>query len=151
MDNTLIVWTRYLRMFFAPLMFTLLVNFAYGEERNIIYSGKLKSDSYFTTLKGSWKIVREGKKTILKLEDNFKSSDGPDLKIFFSKLPFKDVDGDNAANKDVSVKVGVLKSFAGKNSFVIPDEISLDSYKSIIIHCEKYSKLWGGAVLKKKK
>jgi len=143
-------WSSYLRLVFVPLIFALLVNAAYGKETKVLYAGEWKSDSFFTTLKGSWEIVREGETTYLKLGDNFKASDGPDLKIFLSKLPLNDIRGDNAAKRVTSVRVAELKAFRGKSTYVIPDDIPIGDYKSVVIHCEAYSKLWGGSLLRRK-
>lgn|GEM_PF-2242712 len=38
----------------------------------------------------------------------------------------------------------LLKSNKGAQVYVLPEETDLKSYKSLIIHCEEYTKLLGG-------
>jgi len=71
----------------------------------------------------------------------------PDLKIFLSKLNYKDVDKDNAADPSTSVLVALLEKYRGKMEFMIPAEVDPRDYKSIVVHCVKYAVLWGGADL----
>ena len=44
--------------------------------------------------------------------------------------------------------LGALSSNHGAQEFKIPAGTNLDGYVSILIHCEKYSKLWGAAKLR---
>ena len=138
-----------LLLVFAPTIFFFAVNAAHGGEREVLYKGQWESDGFFTTLKGSWEIVREGNQKVLVLGDDFKTSKGPDLKIFLSKLPLDKINGNNAAGKGTSVRVAELKDFSGKSAYVIPPGVVLHEYKSVVIHCEAYSKLWGGSSLEK--
>lgn len=48
---------------------------------------------------------------------------------------------------DGGLVLGLLESNEGKQEFEIPENVNLDRYKSIAIHCEKYTKLWGAAPL----
>jgi len=142
-------WLDYLQFFSVVLIAVFLASAADGRETKVLHAGKWKSDSFFTTLKGSWQIVREGETIYLQLGNNFNTTEGPDLKIFLSKLPLNDIRGDNAAKKETSFRVGELKAFRGKSTYVIPDDIAIDDYKSVVIHCEAYSKLWGGSPIDK--
>ena len=114
-----------------------------------LYSGEWDADSYFTTFEGSWKVVKEGDKTYVVMGDDFKTKKAPDLKIFFSKKDLGDIDGDNAANKGSSIFVAKLNSYKGSAKYLVPSNINISDYKTIIVHCEEYSKFWGGAPLKK--
>jgi len=43
--------------------------------------------------------------------------------------------------------VAALKSNKGDQFYSLPPDLDLTAYKSIIIHCKKYTKLWGAASL----
>ena len=114
-----------------------------------LYSGEWEADSYFTTFKGSWTIEKEGDKTYVVMGENFSAKKAPDLKIYFSKLDFDDVDEDNANSKDTSVFVSKLNSYKGAKKYEVPAGIDISAYKTILVHCVKYTKYWGGSPLKK--
>ncbi|MCC1483082.1 DM13 domain-containing protein [Winogradskyella immobilis] len=131
------------------LLFALLITGIASLNAQTTHSGKWEADSYFVSFKGSWKIVKEDAKTYVVMGDDFSAKKGPDLKIFLSKLNLKDIDGDNASAKGQSVFIAELKSFKGTNKYLIPSNINVSDYKTILVHCEKYAKFWGGAPLNK--
>lgn len=96
-------------------------------------------------IKGSWEIVESGGQTILRLSDKFKTKNAPDLKVFLSPHSASEANSDNALQD--AVLLGVLKSNKGAQEYVIPAEIDTAEYSTILIHCEAYSVLWGGASL----
>lgn len=91
-------------------------------------------------IKGTWKI--EGGQ--IELID-FSTKKAPDLKIFLSTMPLDKITNKNAL--EGAKLVIKLKSHKGDQSYTIPKGLDLSKYKTILIHCEKYSKLWGGAAL----
>lgn len=93
---------------------------------------------------GSWQIVREGGKTYLVLDDAFNTKSAPDLKIFLSPRAVAQLENRNAT--EGAVLVAKLKSNRGGQRYELRDDPG--RFKSVVIHCEKYSKLWGGADLK---
>lgn len=96
-------------------------------------------------IKGEWQIVEENGQTIFRLSEDFKTKNGPDLKLFLSPKTVGSVTGQTA--KQNAVRLGVLKSSRGTQDYVIPENIDLSQFGSILIHCEAFSKLWGGANL----
>lgn len=106
-------------------------------------SGTFEKTSF--KIKGSWQIVEENGQTIFRLSDDFKTKNGPDLKLFLSPKSVGDVTGKTAVNN--AVKLSVLKSNKGTQDYVIPADVDLSQFKSILVHCEAYEKLWGGANL----
>lgn len=96
-------------------------------------------------IKGGWTISKENGQTVLRLSEDFKTKNGPDLKIFLSPSKVANVTGATATNQ--AVKLSVLKSNKGAQDYIIPADIDLSQFGSILIHCEAYSKLWGGADL----
>ena len=131
------------------LIFSILIAGITSLSGQKLYSGEWEADSYFTTFKGSWTIEKEGDKTYVIMGDNFSTKKAPDLKIYFSKLDFDDVDEDNANSKDTSVFVAKLNSYKGAKKYEVPAGIDISAYKTIPVHCVKYTKYWGGSPLKK--
>lgn len=97
------------------------------------------------SLKGSVSIEQRGDQTVLVFSDNFRTKNGPDLKLFLSKNSVDQATGDNATSD--AVRLGVLKSNRGAQEYVLPEGVTLSDYASLLVHCEAYSKLWGGADL----
>lgn len=103
-------------------------------------SGTFSKKAY--KIKGSWTLTQVDGQNVIRLSDDFKTKNGPDLKIFLSKK--------NVANlkKKPSLisplNLGVLKSNKGTQDYVIPADVNLGDYESILIHCEAYNILWGG-------
>jgi hypothetical protein len=93
---------------------------------------------------GTWSISEKGGKKVLILKD-FKTSNAPDLKIFLSPRASGQLTSKNATTG--SVRVAKLKSTNGDQSYELPEGVDLSKYKSIVIHCEQYSKLWGVGTL----
>lgn len=104
-------------------------------------SGSFEKSSF--GIKGDWKIVKENGQTIFRVSDDFKTKNGPDLKLFLSPKFVGNVTGRTAT--DGAVRLGVLKSNKGGQDYVIPSNVDLSQFNSILIHCEAFSKLWGGA------
>ena len=106
-------------------------------------SGEWSRQEY--KIAGSWSIVEQDGKLFVKLSEDFKTRSGPDLKIFFSPRALDSLSGKNVTTD--GVLVARLRSHKGAQSYAIPPGIEPGSFKSIVIHCEKYSTLWGGASL----
>ncbi|MEM8954957.1 MAG: DM13 domain-containing protein [Verrucomicrobiota bacterium] len=106
-------------------------------------SGTWTSKAYEAS--GSWSIVEEGGKQYVVLSSDFSTKSAPDLKLFLSPTGLGEVNGKNATSG--SVLVAKLKSNKGSQKYEIPAGVDLSRYKTILIHCEKFSKLWSGAAL----
>lgn len=105
------------------------------------HTGAFEKSSF--NIKGQWQIVEENGQTIFRLSDDFNTKNGPDLKLFLSPKTVGEVTGRTA--KQNAVRLSVLKSNRGTQDYVIPANIDLSQFGSILIHCEAFSKLWGGA------
>jgi len=68
-------------------------------------------------IKGGWSIEKRGDQHVISTGGN--ATDGAEL-------------------------VAVLKSTKGSQEYVIPSNIDVSSFNSLLIHCEAYSVLWGG-------
>lgn len=98
------------------------------------------------SLGGNWSIVKEGEDLFIELGDNFEAKKGPDVKVFLSPTPSKEITSDNAANGSVFVKL--LSRFKGPSRIKIPSGTDLSVFQSLVFHCEEYSKLWGSSALR---
>ena len=112
-------------------------------ETGILYAGQWTKKSF--KVSGDWSIVRKGDKTYVELSEDFKTRRAPDLKIFLSPLAAAATNGSNATNG--SVLIAPLSSNKGAQMYEISASVDIASFKSILIHCEAYSKLWSAADL----
>lgn len=106
-------------------------------------SGSFEKSSF--NIKGDWEIVKENGQTIFRVSEDFKTKNGPDLKLFLSPNSVDTATGATATQN--AVRLGALKSNKGGQDYIIPANIDLSQFNSILIHCEAFSKLWGGANL----
>jgi len=94
------------------------------------------------TIHGSAKLEDVKGQKRLTFSDDFKTKNGPDLKIYLSKYSI-----DSLSSREVdqsAVKLSVLKSHKGSQSYIIPDDLNMDDFESVVIQCEAYTVLWGG-------
>ena len=94
---------------------------------------------------GQWQIVEEGGRMYVVLNESFHTKNAPDLKIFLSPLPVSALNNRNAI--EGALRVGPLSRPQGPQRLEIPPGTQLGRYKTIVLHCEQYSKLWGAAPL----
>lgn len=116
--------------------------------QEVAYQGEFDNYSRWTTFEGKWKIVKSGDNYQVVFADDFRAKQAPDLKIFLSKADFDDIESKNALKNGEPVFVAKLTSYKGSASYDIPATIDISQYKTIIVHCEEYTKLWGGSPLK---
>ena len=96
-------------------------------------------------IKGHWSVVQENGRTLIHFSDDFKTKNGPDLKVFLSPQSVGEVTGETVL--DGAVTLGVLKSNKGSQDYLLPKGVSLANFSSVLIHCEAFSVLWGGGSL----
>ena len=89
------------------------------------------------SLAGGWEVVERDGNTYIVFSDDFKTSNGPDLKVFLSPTDIASVTGKTAT--DGSINIGELQKTKGAQEYLIPAEINLADYSSVLVHCEKYS------------
>lgn len=97
------------------------------------------------SIKGGWEIIKEGGQTIIRFDKSFKTKSGPDLKVFLSKKSIAEVNGKNATQD--AVLISVLSANKGTQDYVVPADINIEDFTTLLIHCEAYSVLWGGAAI----
>jgi hypothetical protein len=98
-------------------------------------------------IKGSWSIEKlEDGSRELRLSEDFKTRRAPDLKLIFHPLGVSSINNKNALTDAVVLEL--LTSHTGAQTYILPSDLDLSTYKCLIIHCEEYTKLWGGTALK---
>jgi hypothetical protein len=97
-----------------------------------------------SSIDGGWRIETRDDGRYLVFDDDFRTRRGPDLKIFLSIEAAANVTGDNAAN---GLFLAELESHRGTQAYRLPDDLDLEAYASVVIHCERFSKLWGAGDL----
>ena len=98
------------------------------------------------SVSGEWSIVTKDDGTYVLLDEDFKTRSAPDLKIFLSKKRADDLTNRNAT--DGAVRVVKLKSAKGAQAYKLPADLDLSEFQSILIHCERFSKLWAVSALR---
>lgn len=91
---------------------------------------------------GRWAIVMRGGKSYIEFDDDFKTRRGPDLKVYLSTRAVEQLsDRTVAAN---AVEIAALKRPRGAQQYEIPARLDLNDYRAVLIHCKRFSHLWGG-------
>jgi Electron transfer DM13 len=80
-------------------------------------------------------LTSANKDSVLRLE-NFKTDNGPDLKVYLRK------EGDSSV-----LNLGSLKGNIGSQNYVLPANVKLTDYTSVDIWCERFSTSFGSAKL----
>ena len=93
-------------------------------------------------IKGTWNVTEQNGQKVIQFNDDFKTKGGPDLKLYLSSKSISELQSGDV--ESTSVKLSVLKSNQGAQSYIIPEDVNLSDYKSLVIHCEAFSVLWGG-------
>lgn len=129
--------------FTGPMVNTAIAQQPISAERVQNQSGTFAKKKY--KVNGNWSVIQRDGQTFIKLSDDFKTKNGPDLKIFLSPKSVSDVNGKNATTG--SVNLGALTSNKGAQEYQVPDGINLADFNSVLVHCEAYSVLWGAGDL----
>lgn len=100
------------------------------------YSGTFGNGPY-GSVSGTARIYSIDGGQVLALE-NFSSSNGPDLHVYISR----EVQPANF------IDLGRLQSVSGNQLYTVPENIDYTIYKYVLIHCQRYNHLFGGAELR---
>ena len=104
----------------------------------VVSSGGWRKKSF--SVAGNWTVSSENGVTRIDLDNQFSTKNAPDLKIFLSPLSPDELTGRNATQG--ALLISPLQSNKGAQSYTVPAGTNLSRYKTILIHCEAYSKLW---------
>ncbi|MFK7840285.1 MAG: DM13 domain-containing protein [Bdellovibrionales bacterium] len=130
----------YLTILSVLVICVFAVNVSYAEP---VASGSWTKQSQ--KIKGSWAIVQKEDGYYVQLDEDFKTKSAPDLKLFLSKKQPDALNGKNAT--DGSAFLAKLDSTKGAQEYKIPEDVNIEEYGTIILHCQKFSKLWGASSL----
>lgn len=125
------------------VLFTLVTLSVGAQPTKVVAEGEWTKKSF--SVKGTWQLVERGGQHVVVLDDAFSTKKAPDLKLFLSPRPLADVGNRNAT--DGSVLIAPLDSHKGAQEYVVPADTDLSQFKTLVIHCEKFSKLWAGSTL----
>jgi len=109
-----------------------------------VHSGTWSKQTYSAS--GTWKIVKNGEDHYVVLDSQFKTSKAPDLKLFLSKKSASSLTSKNATKG--AVRIAKLTSNKGAQRYKLPKGTNPADYKTLMIHCEQYSKLWVTGTIK---
>lgn len=96
---------------------------------------------------GSFFLERVGADLRLVLSDDFRTDEGPDLHVVLTPTRVAEADNDNAMAEGAEV-VGKLAKQAGEQVYDLRDNLRLEQYNAVVIHCIEFSHLYGAAALR---
>lgn len=99
-------------------------------------------------VKGDWSIEEDGDDKYFVLANNFYTLTGPDLKLYLSPLKMEEINNRDAVDQEGGVFVAELTSNKGAQKYKIPSGTNLSDFNSLVIHCRKFSVVWGGVNIK---
>jgi len=106
-------------------------------EQIVIAEGNFTDADNFHKGEGTVKIIKAGDKYFVRFEDNFKTTNGPDLFVHFDK------DGAYANE----AKISELKGNIGSQNYEVPANINPADYNEVWIWCRAFSVPFAKAVL----
>lgn len=96
---------------------------------------------------GSFLIERNGSDLRLVLSDEFRTDEGPDLHVVLTPTVVAEAGNENTMAEEAHV-VGRLAEQAGEQVYDLPDDLRLERYSAVAIHCIEFSHLYGAAPLR---
>ena len=141
-DRTIQIIMKHIIKSTLTILFSLLTLSGFSQAAETLKSGTWTKKE--RSIAGSWKITEDAGNLKLTFTD-LKTKKAPDLKIYFSTKTVDALSSKTATAGSFFFKK--LTSHKGSQSYTLPKGFDLSKYKSVIIHCEKYTKLWGGANL----
>jgi hypothetical protein len=112
-------------------------------QEQVLYSGVWKKRAFDT--EGSWLIIQRDDRRYLRLSEHFRTRSAPCLQVLLSPDPvnlLKDQGTPNGA-----ALVSQLASNEGARLYEIAAAIDFARYRSILLWCERFSRLWSIASL----
>lgn len=110
----------------------------------VVKSGSFVKAEHDTT--GTARIITENGKNFLELDQNFKTSNGPDLFVILhrqDKLPISGIQ-----EKDY-VTLGALQKVSGAQRYALPDKVNIAEFASAAIWCRQFNATFGYAAFNK--
>jgi uncharacterized Ntn-hydrolase superfamily protein len=131
----------------SPLFIDRVVSeeLASGSNVEALYAGEFRGADSAHQAGGTALVVKRADgRAELQLKD-FRVTNGPDLVIYLSK------NSDPMNARDITesefVNLGALRGNVGDQSYTLPSDLDLATYKSAVIWCEQFSVLFAAARL----
>ncbi|NOX74619.1 MAG: DM13 domain-containing protein [Alphaproteobacteria bacterium] len=131
----------------SPLWIDRVVSESLPEEFQVsaIASGEFKGADSAHQGRGKAEILQTGSGAfVLRLSD-FEVTNGPDLKVYLSAARNPVKSSDVLAARFVSL--GPLKGNIGDQNYILPGDIDVTNFGSVVIWCEQFSVLFASAGL----
>ncbi len=113
-------------------------NAAPTEAQVVVAEGTFVDADGFHKGEGTVKLIKIGGKYVVRFEDDFKVTNGPDLFVYFGK------DGTYRSE----TQLAALKGNIGGQNYEVPDGIDPTAYSEVWIWCRAFSVPFAHAVLK---
>ncbi len=131
---------------FMQILLNSFALFAQDSQTQIIKQGSWTKVHFAT--QGQWALIQNPlqQQIQFQLGQDFSTTNGPDLYVIFSPQKASSLNDKNAMKG--AIKIGRLKRKAfwgklkGPITLKVPANVDLTKYKSVAIHCVKYSELW---------
>ena len=123
------------------IIVTGLLTFGFVSNASALTS-KGKFNKITHKIEGGWILVEVKGRQIIAFDEDFKTENGPDLKIFLSKKRLRKLKKDPTFINPITL--ASLKDISGKQHYILPSNINIEDYKSIVIHSEESNLIWGG-------
>ncbi len=130
----------------SPLFIDVRVNEALTEEENVdtasfqtLLSGAFSGADSLHQVSGMAHLIDRGADRIVRFEDDFASTNGPDLFVWLVR-DLEAITGDY-------VDLGVLKGNLGAQNYAVPEGVDVADYPIVIIWCKAFGVLFGSATL----
>ncbi|MEM8809649.1 MAG: DM13 domain-containing protein, partial [Cyanobacteria bacterium P01_G01_bin.38] len=91
---------------------------------------------------GGVSIVEENGKRYLEFDETFSTEEGPDLFVLLHKEATP-----QSYSPDQFVNLGDLQSISGGQRYEIPEDVSIDDFKSAVIWCREFNVTFGFAAI----
>jgi hypothetical protein len=83
--------------------------------------------------------------TVLRLEDDFRVTNGPDLYVYLSGSAAPRTSAE--LHGTGAFEVGQLKGNVGGQNYVLPDDLDLTRFRSVVIYCRRFTTVFSTAQL----
>jgi hypothetical protein len=102
-----------------------------------LLEGSFQSADDFHQVSGTVRVIDRGDDRIVRLEDDFNSINGPDLRVWLVK-------GDD---RETYLDLGALEGNIGSQNYLLPEGTDLSQYDRVIVWCRAFRTLFGSATL----
>lgn len=104
------------------------------------HKGKFKKTTQ--KIKGSWTLAEVQGQQILGFDKKFQTEAAPDLMLVLSKKSLRSFKKDTDFGEHIDL--APLSSHEGYQYYIVPSDVNLSDYESLVIHSEASNAVWGG-------